>query len=110
MTNLQTLFNLLTSKGWTWLGDSEFCDYAEEDFESYGDWEIALCAPNGGILSVDIIHRDTQGWWSIPTHERFGYYDEEAITAFAKGVIDEVEKELVQASGQLSLFDLEKVK
>jgi hypothetical protein len=107
MTNLETLKNLLQSHGWTYLGSGEESGYPDEDLESYRGWEIFLYIPNGGILSVDVIHAQTGGWWGIPTYEQFGYYDSDGITAFAKGVIDEVERCLAEVPGQLSLFEVE---
>lgn len=106
MTTLATLKPLLEKHNFTWLGDAIEAHYQAEDLTHYRGWEIALDIPNGGILAVDIIHCDTQGWWGSPTEEQFGYYDGDAIIAFAKSVIDEVEKELVEVPGQLSLFEV----
>lgn len=86
--------------------DCDFC-HEEEDLQDYGDWQIALEIPNGGILAADIIHKPTGGWWGCLTYEKFGYYDDDGIIAFAKQVIDEVEQQLAVVPGQLSLFEVE---
>lgn len=107
MTDLNQLKNILEAKGFAYLGSGEESGYLDEELESYRNWEIALSVPNGGIIAVDIIHRDTGGWWGYYTEGTFDYHDEEGIIAFAKRVIDEVERELESVSGQLSLFEAE---
>jgi hypothetical protein len=77
-----------------WMGNSATSGYADEDLESYKDWEIYLDIPNGGMLAVDLIHRPTSGWWGFPTEGKFSYYECDEAIAWAKQVIDQVEHQL----------------
>lgn len=104
-TNTDKFFNLLEQRGFDWCGSADECPFLEEDLESYKDFEISLDIPNGGIIAIDLIHRESQEWFSFSTTEKFGHNDEEGVTAFAKKVIDEVEAEMKETPGQLSLFE-----
>lgn len=98
------LLNLLEKRGFDWCGRADECPFLEEDLESYKDFEISLDIPNGGIIAIDLIHRESQEWFSFSTTGKLDYSDEESIIAFAKKIIDEVEAETRETPGQLNLF------
>jgi transcription antitermination factor NusG len=84
------LTEMLKEHGFDRLGRSEDSDHADEDLESYGDWEIF----DDG--SVDLIHRPSKGWWSIAGDQipivSEGKPGEDA--AWAKTVIDAIESQI----------------
>ena len=109
MEIVNNINNLLMQKGFIWVDYSQNIDYyLDEDLESYKDWEIYLDIPNGGVLAVDIIHRDSGGTWSYSTYPQFDYLDADKIIDFVRSTIDEIENKLKQKDNcmgiQLTLF------
>ncbi|MBW4514605.1 MAG: hypothetical protein KME11_05210 [Timaviella obliquedivisa GSE-PSE-MK23-08B] len=102
---LSQLTALLAGHGFNSLGHSSQSGHADEDLESYEDWEIFVDFPNGGAIGVDLIHRATCGWWRMFDEDKFDYRETEEATAWAKTVVDRVEHNRRVLSGQLSLLE-----
>jgi hypothetical protein len=88
------LTEMLKQHGFDRLGRSEDSDHADEDLESYGDWEIF----DDG--SVDLIHRPSEGWWSIASDQIPIVWEN---AAWAKKVIDAIEAKLGNEPEQTDL-------
>lgn len=72
----------------------------------YREWDIYLVSPNGGILGVDLVHRERDYYFTESTHDEFDYADSEGILQYAKDLINQIEEFITSADGQqLNLLD-----
>jgi hypothetical protein len=89
------------SMGFSW----RFCDDKPDDLQ-YREWTIYLVSPNGGILGVDLVHRERDYYFTKETYPNFDYADSEGILQYAKDLINQIEEFIASAdSQQLNLLE-----
>lgn len=90
------------------MGDvGSFCDNVDEE---YRGWLISLVCPNGGILAVDLVHKERELYFCKQTHPEFDYHDREGIKIYAVALINEIEDFIASADGQQPAIPVLEVK
>ena len=86
--------------------EREICDHAE----TYKEWDILLCIPNGGITAAVIVKGEQAYQFCVdPNLEEFpfDYLDEDGIIAHCKSAIDEIHGLGVLVNGLLELMEID---
>lgn len=68
--------------------------------EEYRGWLISLVCPNGGILAVDLVHKERGFYFCKQTHPEFDYEDDDGILKHAKELINQIEDFIASADNQ----------